>query len=129
MSSFELNFTGDNKAEFEAISFEDTGYMLWFKEKVDDPYRNVQFNGTLSKPTIPIIGIPVDDATLPPGAEDDEGDPIVKYTVQIANMEHPDSNKSFIELKDEGETFFFAVSAVGAQGLVSERVEFGRWPP
>lgn len=127
MSSFELNFTGDNKSEFAAVSFEDTGYMLWFKEKADEFYRNVQFNGTLSKPTIPITEIP--PTTSIPGVTDDDGDPIVKFTVRISNMEHPDSNKNFIELKDEGHKFFFAVSAAGVEGLASDRVEFGQWPP
>jgi hypothetical protein len=127
MSSFELIFTGDNKAEFAAVSFEDTGYMLWFKEKADEFYQTVQFNGKMVKPTIPVTEIP--PTTSIPGVTDDDGDPIVKYTVQIENMEHPLSNKNFIELKEDGHTFFFAVSATGAEGLVSDRVEFGQWPP
>ena len=129
MSTIELKFTGDNKADFTTALFDDTGYMLWFKEKEDDPYRVVQYNGTIARPTIPITGIPIPPSTLPPGVTDDGGDPIVGYIVQIAYMEHPDYDKDFLELKDEGSTFFFAVSATGSGGLESEKAEFGQWPP
>ncbi len=134
MSSSQLKFTGDNKAEFEStvpVPFNGTGYTLWFKEKEGDPYRVAQYDGVLSRPTIPISEIP--PVALPPGVTDDNGDPIVEYTVDIGFMEHPDSNKSFLDLKDEGKIFFFAVSAMSKDEdglpLESERVEFGQWPP
>jgi hypothetical protein len=131
MKELELKFAGDNKAEFTSAGFNDTGYMLWFREAVNQPYRAVRFNGNTSRPTIPVTEIP--PVTSIPGVSDDDGDPVVFYTVQIANMEHPDLYKSFLELKDEGGVFYFAVSAAGRdpQGVPtqSEMTEFGTWPP
>jgi hypothetical protein len=128
LSSFQLKFTGDNESEFASDSYVGTGFTLWFKEKEGDPYQAVQYNGALSRPTIPITAPP--PRTVPPGVTETQVTlTTFEYTVQIAYMEHPHSNDSFLELKDEGESFFFAVSAMGAEGKESEKAEFGQWPP
>lgn len=121
MSSDRLKFRGGNaEAEF-------SGYLLWFKEGEKDPYEPVQYNGALKSPTIPV--------PLPPPADLPGITPvpvsagIVEYTVEIAYTEHPATNISFLDPYYKGETFFFAVSAVGTGGLESEKVEFGQWPP
>jgi hypothetical protein len=119
MSSVQLKFRGENaEPEF-------SGYILWFKEREEDPFRVVQYNGDLTRPTIPVVPF----EALPGITLVSVGAGIVEYTVDIAYMEHPDSNKSFLDLKDEGGVFFFGVSTAGTGGLESEKVEFGQWPP
>lgn len=101
-----LQFSGDNEEDYFA------GYVLWYKEEQNDLYTVCVYQGRADIPTIPR----------------DETSSTNTYSISIKDLQPVDENVSFIELKDEGRYFYFAVSSYGINGEESEKVEFGKWP-
>ncbi len=101
-----LKFTGDNSEDYFA------GYVLWYKEDINEEYKVCVYRGTADIPTIP----------------KDENSTVNTYTIYIGDLQPIDENASFIVLKDEGRFFYFAVSSYGINGEESEKLEFGKWP-
>jgi len=101
-----LQFTGDNSEDYFA------GYVLWYKEDVSEAYTVCVYRAEADIPTIP----------------KDKTSTVNTYTIDIGELQPIDESASFIELRDEGRFFYFAVSSYGVDGEESEKVEFGRWP-
>jgi hypothetical protein len=131
---FTLRFSGNNfDPDTKAIFSFFLGYIIWYKENIEDNYSICEYKGRINKPTLPRID-EVEPGFFEPNVDfiDNRGDgenPRINYTVQIADLKPLNSNKSFIDLNNEKNAeFYFAVSAYGEDDRESQIIEFGKWP-
>jgi len=125
ISSTLLIFSGYNPEEYFS------GYVIWYKKDQSDSYKICEYRGKQYLPTILKLEVMLSEY----GAgwvkyydySDDPQNPRIKYEVLMENLKPQDSTKNFVELRDEGISYYFAVSSYGENHEESEKVEFGLW--
>ncbi|MGQ9616717.1 MAG: hypothetical protein ACUVWJ_10015 [Spirochaetota bacterium] len=98
--------------------------MIWYKESESDIYIPCGYKKKIPFPTIPKGSD--EEYVSQIDYTSDPDNPRIVYTVYIEDL-YPQDNltKSFYTLsREEGRSFYFAVSSYGINGEQSERVEF-----